>query len=150
MLNPLERYFNRDDVEVLDNGKKGGEGDSMSVPAFDIDLDGPRLPQDGGLRTRMLGDGVYNNNNNHKDKDSERYFDRRAFCAGNGHNMKWSDWVSCLHLRMGLPRWLTAATISLGVVFIIWLCLVIPNNAPKQRVRKAKVRLKRGPRRSSR
>ena len=27
---------------------------------------------------------------------------------------------------MGLPRWLTAVTLSLGVVFIIWLCLVIP------------------------
>jgi hypothetical protein len=35
---------------------------------------------------------------------------------------------------MGLPRWLMAATISLGVVFAIWLCLVIPQNAPKQRV----------------
>ncbi len=36
---------------------------------------------------------------------------------------------------MGLPRWLTAATVSLGVVFAIWLCLVIPHSAPKQRVR---------------
>jgi len=45
--------------------------------------------------------------------------------------------VSCLHVRMGLPRWLMAATVALGVVFIIWLCLVIPQNAPKQRVKKA-------------
>ena len=54
------------------------------------------------------------------------------------HSRKWSDWVSCLHLRMGLPRWLLAATVSLGVVFVIWLCLVIPHNAPKQRLRNSR------------
>ena len=41
---------------------------------------------------------------------------------------------------MRTPRWLTVATIALSVVFIIWLCLVIPNNAPKQRVRIEKVK----------
>ena len=45
-------------------------------------------------------------------------------------------------MRMGLPRWLTAATISLGIVFIIWLCLVIPHNAPKQKVKNTKVMYK--------
>jgi len=34
-----------------------------------------------------------------------------------------------------VPRWLTAATISLGIVFSVWLCLVIPSSAPKQRLR---------------
>merc|ERR1712212_296112 len=48
---------------------------------------------------------------------------------------KWSDWVACLHARVGVPRWLTAATISLGIVFSVWLCLVIPSAAPKQRIR---------------
>ena len=48
---------------------------------------------------------------------------------------KWSDWVACLHARVGVPRWLTAATISLGIVFSVWLCLVIPSSAPKQRIR---------------
>eukprot|EP00094_Tigriopus_californicus_P009524 TCALIF_09182-PA protein Name:"Similar to Tmem59 Transmembrane protein 59 (Mus musculus)" AED:0.04 eAED:0.04 QI:143/0.66/0.57/1/1/1/7/536/466 len=59
-------------------------------------------------------------------------------CLEDSETMKWSDWVSCLHMRMGLPRWLTAATISLGIVFIIWLCLVIPHSAPKQRVKMTK------------
>merc|ERR1719193_611980 len=51
------------------------------------------------------------------------------------HHLKWSDWVACLHAKVGVPRWLTAATISLGIVFSVWLCLVIPSSAPKQRLR---------------
>merc|ERR1711971_595586 len=43
----------------------------------------------------------------------------------NSDHLKWSDWVACLHARVGVPRWLTAATISLG----------IPSAAPKQRIR---------------
>jgi len=46
--------------------------------------------------------------------------------------------VSCLHTRLGLPRWLMAATVCLGIIFTLWICLVIPANAPKQRVKKAK------------
>merc|ERR1712172_188936 len=53
----------------------------------------------------------------------------------NSDHLKWSDWVACLHARVGVPRWLTAATISLGIVFAVWLCLVIPSAAPKQRIR---------------
>merc|ERR1711990_1016503 len=53
----------------------------------------------------------------------------------NSDLLKWSDWVACLHARVGVPRWLTAATISLGIVFSVWLCLVIPSAAPKQRIR---------------
>ena len=34
---------------------------------------------------------------------------------------------------MGVPRWLTAATISLGIIFSLWLCLVIPSTAPKRK-----------------
>merc|ERR1712013_380258 len=48
----------------------------------------------------------------------------------NSDHLKWSDWVACLHARVGVPRWLTAATISLGIVFSVWLCLVIPSPAP--------------------
>jgi len=52
------------------------------------------------------------------------------------HNYSvWSDWVACVHARLGVPRWLTAATISLGIIFSVWLCLVIPSSAPKQRLR---------------
>merc|ERR1712055_577703 len=53
----------------------------------------------------------------------------------NSDHLKWSDWVACLHAKVGVPRWLTAATISLGIVFSVWLCLVIPSSAPKQRLR---------------
>jgi len=62
-----------------------------------------------------------------------RILRRQEICGRD--DTTWSEWVSCLHLRMGLPRWLTAVTLSLGVVFIIWLCLVIPQNAPRQRIR---------------
>ena len=34
-----------------------------------------------------------------------------------------------------MPRWLTAATISLGIIFSIWLCLVIPSTAPKRKMK---------------
>lgn len=47
----------------------------------------------------------------------------------------WSDWVSCLHSKVGVPRWLTAATISLGIIFSLWLCLVIPSTAPKRKIK---------------
>jgi len=58
----------------------------------------------------------------------------------NSEHLKWSDWVACLHARVGVPRWLTAATISLGIVFSVWLCLVIPTAAPKQRIRALVIR----------
>merc|ERR1712025_1132233 len=51
------------------------------------------------------------------------------------HHMRWSDWVACLHAQTGIPRWLTAATISLGIIFSVWLCLVIPSAAPKQKLK---------------
>merc|ERR1719177_23355 len=53
----------------------------------------------------------------------------------NSDHLKWSAWVACLHAKVAVPRWLTAATISLGIVFSVWLCLVIPSSAPKQRLR---------------
>ena len=39
-------------------------------------------------------------------------------------------------MRLGMPRWVMTATLCLGIIFLLWLCLVIPNNAPKQRVKK--------------
>merc|ERR1711970_1318008 len=62
----------------------------------------------------------------------EEYLDDNS-CSS--HHLEWSDWVACLHAKVGVPRWLTAATISLGIVFSVWLCLVIPSSAPKQRLR---------------
>jgi len=66
-------------------------------------------------------------------KGSDFVDEVRLTCSG--ENTKWSDWVACIHEKVGIPRWLTAATISLGIVFSIWLCLVIPSAAPKQRVK---------------
>jgi len=40
---------------------------------------------------------------------------------------------------MGLPNWLLVSTVSLGVIFTLWLCLVIPSNPPKQKVKAARV-----------
>ena len=48
---------------------------------------------------------------------------------------KWSDWASCLHFKLGVPRWVMTTSICLGIIFLLWLCLVIPSNAPKQRVK---------------
>jgi len=50
-------------------------------------------------------------------------------------HMRWADWVACLHAQTGIPRWLTAATISLGIIFSVWLCLVIPSAAPKHKIK---------------
>merc|ERR1712071_33208 len=72
----------------------------------------------------------------------EEYLDDNS-CSS--HHLKWSDWVACLHARVGVPRWLTAATISLGIVFSVWLCLVIPSAAPKQRIRALVTRTEQKP-----
>merc|ERR1739846_218218 len=72
-------------------------------------VEGPRLPET-GLRSRNL-------------------------CYSHSQDMKWSDWASCLHLKLGVPRWLMTTSICMGIIFLLWLCLVIPSNAPKQRVK---------------
>jgi len=71
--------------------------------------EGPRLPET-GLRSRDL-------------------------CYSHSENMKWSDWASCLHFKLGVPRWVMTTSICMGIIFLLWLCLVIPSNAPKQRVK---------------
>merc|ERR1712129_70150 len=43
--------------------------------------------------------------------------------------------ANCLHLKLGVPRWLMTTSICMGIIFLLWLCLVIPSNAPKQRVK---------------
>lgn len=138
--NPLERFFNKDEVEVMSHPRErtldqpknpfknsfietlvGRNSDKPSATVHGFDYDGPRLPEE-GLKT------------GHHGREYVRLVSREHICHQRRENMKWSDWVNCLHIRMGLPRWLTACTISLGIVFIIWLCLVIPHNAPKQRI----------------
>jgi len=63
-------------------------------------------------------------------KDAE-YRDNNS-CSSD--HLRWSDWVACVHMRMGVPRWLTAATIAFGIIFSVWLCFVIPTAAPRQRI----------------
>jgi len=67
-----------------------------------------------------------NSNNN-----DDQYVDNNS-CSS--EHLRWSDWVGCVHVRLGVPRWLTAATIALGIVFSVWLCFIIPTAAPKQRL----------------
>ena len=38
-------------------------------------------------------------------------------------------------MKLGIPRWVMTTSICMGIIFLLWLCLVIPSNAPKQRVR---------------
>lgn len=70
-------------------------------------VEGPRLPET-GLRSRDI-------------------------C--HNEDKKWSTWVNCLHLKLGMPRWFMTTSICLGIIFLLWLCFVIPSNAPKQRVK---------------
>lgn len=112
--NPLEKFMNNEDSEIITNdvlidSKDMDEGFEVEYPKF---YDEPKLPKS-GLKTRHLYDDV---------------------CAEDSSEMNWSDWVSCIHVRIGMSRWLTAASISLGIVFALWLCLAIPQNAPKQRI----------------
>jgi len=53
----------------------------------------------------------------------------------NSEHLRWSDWVACVHSEMGVPRWLTAATLALGIIFSVWLCLVIPTAAPRKKIK---------------
>ena len=99
MSKAVETYQNSNpDKERILEAVRDMNNDFASVHGFDFSdndlFEEPRLPEE-GLRSRN--------------------FDQRNLCAYERENMKWSDWVSCLHARMGLPRWLTAATLSLGM-----------------------------------
>jgi hypothetical protein len=58
----------------------------------------------------------------------------------NSESLPLKDWLACAHLNVGVPRWLTAATIALGIIFSVWLCLVIPSAAPKQKIKSLVIR----------
>jgi len=68
---------------------------------------------------------------NSRNHNNQQYVDNNS-CSS--EHLRWSDWVGCVHVRLGVPRWLTAATIALGIVFSVWLCFIIPTAAPKQRL----------------
>lgn len=101
---------------------------------------GPKLPET-GLKSRPLPIFTDNEVRDNNIGRMNIVIGDRSYedvCSQDSRQMKWSDWVSCLHTRLGLPRWLMAATVCLGIIFTLWICLVIPANAPKQRVKKAK------------
>lgn len=129
--------FTSDDLKDTpeDRAEKGNDIE-LNFDEWNI---GPKLP-DTGLKSRPLPifterDGNSNNIGRLNIIVGDRSYDN--VCAQDSRQMKWSDWVSCLHTRLGLPRWLMAATVCLGIIFTLWICLVIPTNAPKQRVRKS-------------
>merc|ERR1712226_662244 len=136
------------DIQVLGPFVVEAENDASSdksredTPILGLNFDdwtGPKLPET-GLRSRPLP--VFPAPNEVRDNDLRRLnivVDRNYenVCSQEPRQMKWSDWVPCLHTRLGLPRWLMAATVCLGIIFTLWICLVIPANAPKQRVRKS-------------
>lgn len=154
--NPMEKYVDRDQVEVFGVDKsKEEEGIPRSAKAgFGADsdpwgiinegLEGPKLPET-GLKSRQL---EQNEEIQDLNKKMEQVFGQhhqprfiyvdRDVCAQERSKMSWGDWFNCLHVRMGLPNWLLVSTVSLGVIFTLWLCLVIPSNPPKQKVRTPK------------
>lgn len=142
--NPLDEFFDSSNFEMLDSKEQKVESgefpsggnrvfeieiigpykiNSANINGFEIqdELEPPRLPEE-GLKTRLDAEMIYMDH----------------ICKRNSKDMSWSDVFSCLHHRMRVPRWLSIASISLCIIFIIWLCLIIPQNAPKQKVKKEK------------
>lgn len=160
--NPMDMHFNSNDVEVFHTEDKPtgsavkSTGDEiasepvMDVWAVDDDNEAPKEPElKAGESVEFQPKNlpflaVLRNTVEENEKMSQQLLQRYRTLAEqeyrddytcNSDHLKWSDWVACLHARVGVPRWLTAATISLGIVFSVWLCLVIPSAAPKQRIR---------------
>merc|ERR1719385_564632 len=149
--NPMDVHFNSNDVEVFHTDDKPtesavkatGEGEKQeeevaSEPVMkageSVEFQPKNLPFLAVLRNTV------EENERMSQQLLQRYRtlaeqEYRDDYTCNSDHLKWSDWVACLHARVGVPRWLTAATISLGIVFSFWLCLVIPSAAPKQRIR---------------
>jgi len=111
LMKGFEKQVRETSEREEDNEKWIEEMDQELVNHMVNDLEGPQLPET-GLRS--------------KPKDS--------LCRMDG--LQWSEWSKCLHLNMGMPKWLVISSLCLGIIFLLWLCLVIPSNAPKQRVKK--------------
>lgn len=153
--NPIEKFMDKDQVEVFKPVEVNtGEGNSNLMDIFkaiasrfsnpfapqddvgeDTKLDEPKLPEN-GLRSRHFLVEFGNPNTENFDVKHLLSAEGNGICYGDSSSMSWSDWLSCLHVRLGLPNWLLAATVAMGVLFTLWLCLMIPTNAPKQKVRK--------------
>merc|ERR1711997_1123374 len=137
--NPLDQSINFDEVEILpEQSKPFQEEERLSVSRKQLEKEEKEVE-----RFFDVDDFVKPifNDVNEKVHDTDIEYQRESdyvdevklTCSGG--NTKWSDWVACIHDKVGIPRWLTAATISLGIIFSIWLCLVIPSTAPKRKVK---------------
>jgi len=160
--NPMEKYMNNDQVEVFGAPELTNDEAAEVVRVADSDpwglinegLEGPRLPET-GLKSRHYETAGQDEEpragptqEDILNKKIEEVFGshhqprfiyvNRDICAQQQSKLSWGDWFDCLHVRMGLPNWLLVSTVALGVIFTLWLCLVIPSNPPKQKVRTAK------------
>jgi len=161
--NPMEKYMNNDQVEVFgvpaDAAAQEIANEAEVVQVADSDpwgiinegLEGPRLPET-GLKSRHYEQVVEEprapTQEDILNKKIEEVFGShhqprfiyvdRDMCAQQNSKLSWGQWFDCLHVRMGLPNWLLVSTVALGVIFTLWLCLVIPSNPPKQKVRTPK------------
>merc|ERR1719361_3377076 len=150
--NPMDTHFDSADVEMIPTEVE--EEKEKVAPVMDVrgleeqepektseepvvtveEFQEPDLPYLSVLRnsveekTRVLSEKILQR---YRAMAEREYLDNEC----SSRNLSWSDWVSCLHAKVGVPRWLTAATISLGIIFSIWLCLVIPSTAPKRKVK---------------
>merc|ERR1712203_1153897 len=148
--NPMDVHFNSNDVDVFHTEDKPAETEVKATEDIEAENEIANEPE---LKTGESVEfqpknlpflAVLRNTVEENERMSEQLLQRYRTLAEqeyrddytcNSDHLKWSDWVACLHARVGVPRWLTAATISLGIVFSVWLCLVIPSAAPKQRIR---------------
>jgi len=162
--NPMETHLSEDDVEIFDQSKllvsnsieqlqKEKEKNEKEIEKKEEEIQKKVFEQmfnDTGalgdkqdqnpflsvLRTSVEESQRFGQELIKKYHESELRADAEYVDGDTCHNYSvWSDWVACVHARLGVPRWLTAATISLGIIFSVWLCLVIPSSAPKQRLR---------------
>jgi len=156
--NPMDNMFNSEDVEMFHVDVEPQNIDKIDTePVMDVrDLeDEPvketvtpeaatkeveeveKLPYLSVLRNNVEQEEEEVRNWSEKLLNQYRRVAEREYLDSecSSQTLSWSDWVSCLHSKVGVPRWLTAATISLGIIFSLWLCLVIPSTAPKRKMK---------------
>jgi len=153
--NPMDTHFDSNDVEMIQMDADVKEVEKEAVKAPVMDVRGLEEPEKTSETPVVRVEGFQEQNfpylsvlRNSFDEEEARLLSEKFLqsyrslaereyldneCSS--RNLSWSDWVSCLHAKVGVPRWLTAATISLGIIFSIWLCLVIPSTAPKRKVK---------------
>jgi hypothetical protein len=154
--NPMDTHFDSNDVEMIHGMINEKDADVKEVEKAPVmDVRGLEEPEKTSDKPKVSVEEFHDSDlpylsvlRNSFDEEEARLLSQKFLqsyrsmaereyldneCSS--RNLSWSDWVSCLHAKVGVPRWLTAATISLGIIFSIWLCLVIPSTAPKRKVK---------------